>query len=91
MNTWNLRIKIPAFIRNWKFETFDEMRHQYEKYVKQKFISQIPSLIKQKFIWLTNNAEIVEEDGNKSERKLKKYWQILFGEYSDKPASFDSK
>lgn len=27
MNTWNLKIKIPAFIRNWKFETFDEMRH----------------------------------------------------------------
>lgn len=92
-NTKNLKIKINPFIRHGKFVAFKKIFEKYENHCKKNFISQIPSLLKQRFLKTKENLmggskdlEDKEDDDDeqlelKKEIKLLNARKILFGEY----------
>lgn len=48
---------MAPFIRHGKFVTFKKIFEKYEHHCKKNFISQIPSLIKQKFLQTKENIK----------------------------------
>ena len=59
-NSKDLKIKIIPFIRHGKFVTFKRIFEKYGHHCKKHFISQIPSLIKQKFLQTRENFKGVK-------------------------------
>jgi len=50
LNSKELRVKLAPFISHYKFLPFKKMFDNYEGYCKKAFISQIPNILKQKFL-----------------------------------------
>ncbi|CDW78547.1 UNKNOWN [Stylonychia lemnae] len=93
-NTKNLKIKMAPFIRHGKFVTFKKIFEKYERHCKQNFISQIPNLIKQRFLQTKENLkvgktkedmedELEEQQEQKKEIKLQLARKLLFGEFAE--------
>lgn len=92
-NSKDLKIKIDPFIRHGKFVTFKRIFEKYEHHCKKNFISQIPSLLKQRFLQTRENLkgtktvddiddDFEEQQEMKKELKLANARKILFGEFN---------
>lgn len=68
-NTKDLKIRIIPFIRHAKFVTFKGIFVKYEGHCKKSFISQIPSLLKQKLLYTREKLDGFKSK-NDDEREL---------------------
>lgn len=63
LNSKDLTIKLAPYISHYKFLPFKRMFDNYESHCKKVFVSQIPNIIKQKFLQAKQRVDEVTNDG----------------------------
>lgn len=63
LNSKDLRVKLAPFISHYKFLPFKKMFDNYEGHCKKAFISQIPNILKQKFLKAKQKVDEVTNVG----------------------------
>ena len=63
LNSKELRVKLKPFISHYKFLPFKKMFDNYEHHCKKVFISQIPNILKQKFLKAKEKVDEVTTHG----------------------------
>jgi hypothetical protein len=63
LNSKDLRVKLAPFISHYKFLPFKRMFDNYEGHCKKVFISQIPNILKQKFLKAKQKVDEVTNVG----------------------------
>ena len=66
LNSKELKIKLAPFINHYNFLPFKKMFDNYEKHCKKMFISQIPNILKQKFLQAKQKVDEVTNIGVKN-------------------------
>ena len=63
LNSKDLTIKLAPYISHYKFVPFKRMFDNYESHCKKVFVSQIPNILKQKFLQAKQRVDEVTNDG----------------------------
>ena len=63
LNSKELKVKLTPFISHYKFLPFKKMFDNYEGHCKKVFISQIPNILKQKFLKAKQKVDEVTNNG----------------------------